>query len=130
MYIAVDFDGTVVDHDYPYMGEPVPGAIEWMQAWAKQGAKIMLHTMRDGEELIEAIEYLEENGVPLYGVNVNPDQVDWTDSSKTFAHVYVDDLAYGVPLHKPEGFKNDCVNWHEVGPKIYARILGVDNAVH
>ena len=30
MYICVDFDGTVVDHRYPEIGEPVPAAIKWL----------------------------------------------------------------------------------------------------
>jgi hypothetical protein len=126
----VDFDGTVVDHMYPYMGAAVPGALEWMKAWSDQGGKIILWTMRDEEELEAAVEYLLENEVPLYGVNRNPDQAAWTASPKAYANVYVDDLALGVPLHQPDGFHNDCVDWGKVGPEVYSRLLGVDNALH
>lgn len=130
MFIGLDFDGTVVDHVYPAIGDPVPGALEWLKAWSDQGGKIILFTMRDGQELEEAREYLEDHGIPLYGVNTNPEQHMWTDSPKAYANVYVDDLGFGIPLHKPVGFNRKCVDWSKVGPSIYAELLGVDNPVH
>jgi len=30
MYICVDFDGTIVEHEFPAIGLPVPGAVEKM----------------------------------------------------------------------------------------------------
>ncbi len=33
MYICVDFDGTIVDHRFPEIGPPVPGALDWMKKW-------------------------------------------------------------------------------------------------
>lgn len=130
MYICVDFDGTVVDHVYPHVGEPAPGAVEWMKTWVDQGAKIILFTMRDGEELIDAVEHFEENDIPLYGVNENPDQRAWTESPKAYGEIYVDDLAFGMPMHHPEGFSRPCVDWSQVGPGVYSKLLGVDHVKH
>ena len=79
MYICVDFDGTVVDHDYPEIGAPAPEAIKWLRRVQLYGAKIILFTMRcdskaNGPLLQEAVNYLKDNGIQLYGVNRNPDQ--------------------------------------------------------
>jgi hypothetical protein len=119
MYICVDFDGTVVDHAYPGMGEPVPGAVPWMREWARLGAKIILFTMRSGVQLREAVEYMRENGVELYGANWNPSQGSWTDSPKAYGQLYVDDAAFGCPLCHPPGFNRRCVDWSVVGPAVF-----------
>jgi len=46
MYICIDFDGTIVDHRFPEIGPPVPGAVEWMLRFQEAGAKLILFTMR------------------------------------------------------------------------------------
>ena len=73
MYICVDFDGTIVDHQFPEIGQPVPGAIDWMKHWVSDGAKLILWTMRsDGQRsgpvLANAVKYLMDNDVTLFGV--------------------------------------------------------------
>lgn len=130
MYIAVDFDGTIVDHKFPDIGEPVPGAIYWMKRWHDLGAKIILYTMRsDGPKandventtrnvLLDAVRYLKDNGVELFGINENPDQASWSLSRKVYAHIYVDDAAYGCPLIQVKGFERMCVDWNKVGASI------------
>lgn len=129
MFICVDFDGTMVDHQYPEIGEPVPDAIEWLRKLRMQGARIILFTMRcnsekDGPLLQEAVDYLKENKVFLYGVNRNPDQDQWTSSPKAYGHVYVDDAAIGCPLIHPEGFARPCVDWKKVGPQLERMLKG------
>ena len=123
MYICVDFDGTIVDHAFPDIGVPVPGAIEWMKKWVEAGAKLILFTVRsDGQKagnvLSDAVTYLEKNGVILYGVNHNPDQSSWSTSSKVYANIYVDDAAFGCPLIVFDSFNRACVNWEIVGPQV------------
>lgn len=130
MYICVDFDGTIVDHRYPEIGDPVPEAIVWLQKWQELGAKIILFTMRadgppSGDLLSEAVQYLERNGVKLFGINRNPDQDSWTSSPKAYAKIYVDDAAYGCPLIRPHGFARSCVDWALVGPDIATKLLSV-----
>ena len=128
MYICVDFDGTIVDHRFPEVGPPVPGALEWMLKWQAAGAKLILFTMRSdgggiGDALSQAVEYLKQNGIELYGVNKNPTQTHWTSSPKAYGQLYIDDAAFGSPLIQPEGFQRPCVNWEIVGPAVLEKIL-------
>jgi hypothetical protein len=123
MYICIDFDGTIVDHRYPEIGEPVPMAIKWLLRLQSCGAKLILFTMRSndpqfGNLLTDAVEYLEKNGIKLFGINSNPDQKTWTVSPKAYGHIYVDDSAFGCPLVQPKGFARPCVDWKKVGPQL------------
>lgn len=128
MIICVDFDGTVVDHKFPAIGEPVPDAINWLKRLHYNGAKLILYTMRsdgmrEGDLLAEAVQYLEKNGVELYDVNCNPGQKEWTSSPKVYGHVYVDDAAFGCPTIHPESFNRPCVDWNIVGPALERKLL-------
>ena len=111
--IGIDFDGTMVEHKYPEIGRPVSGAIETVHRLTEAGHKIILYTMRSGERLQEAVEYLEGEGVVLYGVNENKTQKYWTDSPKIFCNVYIDDAALGTPLVFPVTGR-PFVDWEEI----------------
>ena len=115
--IAVDFDGTIVTHEYPAVGKPVPYCIETLQKINKSGAKIILYTMRSGEELAQAVEYLINNDIKLWAVNENPEQKRWTASPKVYAHIYIDDAAIG-------GFTLQDTNY---SPRPYIDWCMVDN---
>ena len=119
--IAVDFDGTIVKHEYPKIGEPVPGAIDWIKRWQTERALIILWTMRSGKYLDEAVEYLSVNGISLFGVNINPTQEAWTNSPKAYAQLYIDDAAFGCPLCEEDGMR-PFVNWDIVGKQVYDMI--------
>lgn len=128
MYICIDFDGTVVDHCYPYVGAPVPFAVDWLRRWVELGAKLILFTMRsdgaEGQKLLrDAVQYLEENNIELFGINHNPDQASWTSSPKAYGHIYVDDAAFGCPLIHPPTFERPCVDWKQVGPAVEKQLL-------
>lgn len=120
--VAVDFDGTIVTHQYPEIGLPVPGAIEWMKKWVEAGARIILFTMRDGEELDQAVEYLRGHDVPLFGINDNPDQYAWTGSRKVYAKKYVDDAGHGCPLRDAVDGSRPHVDWAVIGPVVLQQI--------
>lgn len=129
MIVGVDFDGTIVDHDFPAIGKPVPNAIKWLKRLNRHGVKIILYTMRSDSSmyksaLTDAVRYLQEAGVSLYAVNENPRQIEWTTSPKVYCNVYVDDAAFGCPLVHPSGFKRACVDWDEVGPELERMFLG------
>lgn len=112
MIIAIDFDGTCVTHEYPRVGQEI-GAAEVIRGFVERGHKIILFTMRSGDTLVDAVKWFTQHGIPLFGVNENPDQHTWTQSPKPYAHVYIDDAALGVPLVQPaEG--RPYVNWEEV----------------
>ena len=57
MTIAVDFDGTVVEHEYPKIGEERPHATEVLRKLMEDGHKLILWTVREGPLLDEAIDW-------------------------------------------------------------------------
>ena len=123
MFICVDFDGTIVDHRFPEIGRPVPEAIKWLKLLNRQGARLILFTMRSDDGvaphgLTDAVDYLRSEGVELFAVNENPGQEEWTSSPKVYADMYIDDSAFGCPLIKPKGFARPCVDWKKVGPAV------------
>ena len=69
MTIAVDFDGTIVEHRYPAIGEERPFATETLKMLIKDRHKIILWTVREGELLEEAIEWCRQRGVEFYAIN-------------------------------------------------------------
>ena len=97
MIIAIDFDGTVVTHEYPSVGKDV-GAVSVLEDLIYNGHKLILNTMRSGKELSDAVKWFENNNIELYGVNENPTQKSWTTSPKVYAQLYIDDAALGIPL--------------------------------
>lgn len=101
MYIAIDFDGTCVTHEYPHIGKDI-GAIPVLKKLIENGHDLILNTMRSGKELSAAVTWFHNNGIELYGVNVNPSQRSWTESPKVYAHLYIDDAALGCPLKMSE----------------------------
>lgn len=125
--IGLDFDGTCVDHQYPDIGAPVPGAIEWLKKWVAAGAKLMLWTMRHdsdraGPVLTHAVQFLRDNGIELWAVNENPTQ-NWSDSHKQYAHLYVDDAGINCPLiANGKNGGRPMVDWSVVGPMVLEMI--------
>jgi hydroxymethylpyrimidine pyrophosphatase-like HAD family hydrolase len=123
LIVAIDFDGTIVDHRYPDVGPEVPGAIRWMKSLQEAGAKLILWTMRDGETLAEAVAFCRGKGVEFWDVNANPGQRSWTQSPKVYAHIYIDDAAFGCPLREnPRAGGRPFVDWDTVGPAILAKV--------
>jgi len=117
MYIAIDFDGTVVKHKYPEIGEDI-GAVPVLKALVAKGHKLILHTMRghtlEGRDTLqEAIDWFEKNGIELYGVNENKSQKRWTTSKKVFANLYIDDSALGAPVMYDNEF-NRFIDWKSI----------------
>lgn len=101
MKIVIDFDGTVVAHEFPNIGHDI-GAIPVLRKWIAQGHHLILSTMRSGPYLYKAIAWFENNGIELYGIQKDPSQRMWTKSPKAFGHVYIDDSALGCPLIYPK----------------------------
>src|SRR6266576_447443 len=96
MIIAIDFDGTCVTHEYPRIGKEI-GAGPVLKKLSDAGHQLILWTMRSGITLNSAIKWFENKGLPLYGVNTNPTQCEWTQSPKCYAPLYIDDAALGAP---------------------------------
>lgn len=112
--IAIDFDGTCVEHEYPSVGMDVEGAVETLRALTNKGHRLILFTMRSGEKLEKAIKWFKDRNVELWAVNENPEQKQWTESPKVFADVYIDDAALGCPIMFIDGVRRPVVNWRKV----------------
>jgi len=95
--IAVDFDGTIVEHEYPEIGKEKLFAFQTLKELEKKGARLILWTFRAGKELDDAVEYCRKNGIEFYAVNKNyPEEIfDDTVSRKIDADIYIDDKNIG-----------------------------------
>jgi hypothetical protein len=60
------------------------------------------------------VNWLEERGIPLHGIQTNPTQHTWTTSPKAYAEMYIDDAALGCPLVKTKYSNRPYVNWAAV----------------
>ena len=99
MTIAVDFDGTIVTHKYPEIGEEIPFAIETLKMLINDRHRLILWTVREGELLDEAVNRCRERGVEFYAVNRDyPEETPETNehfSRKIKADVFIDDCNLG-----------------------------------
>jgi hypothetical protein len=97
MKIAVDFDGTIVTHKYPDIGEELLFAIETLKELNRQQHQLILWTFRAGKELEEAVAYCKQRGLEFYAVNKNYPEEDFdeTVSRKINADIYIDDRNLG-----------------------------------
>lgn len=95
--IAVDFDGTIVEHEYPKIGKEKLFAFQTLKELEKMGVRLILWTFRTGKELDDAVDYCRLNGVEFYAVNKNyPEEIfDETVSRKIDADFYIDDKNIG-----------------------------------
>lgn len=129
MILAIDFDGTLVDHRFPAVGPAIPGAFDWLKRFQELGACLILLTMRsDGRDdgsnpLRDAVEFCRVQGIEFWAVNDNPEQATWTSSRKVYAHAYIDDAAVGCPLREFAAFKSPAVDWDVVGPAVEKMLL-------
>lgn len=103
--IAVDFDGTIVEHKFPEIGKEMLFAFATMKALQSKGHKLILWTIRTGELLNDAVNYCKTNGVEFYAVNKNyrEEVLDEKTSRKLNADIFIDDRSIG-------GF----IGWSEV----------------
>lgn len=97
MIIAVDFDGTIVKHRYPEIGEPIPFAIETLKLIQKElRHTLILWTVREGELLQEAVDYCRERGLIFYAINMNePGDDPQLGPRKLMADLFIDDRNFG-----------------------------------
>lgn len=99
MTIAVDFDGTIVEHRYPKIGEEIPFAIDTLKMLIQDHHKLILWSVREGELLDEAINWCRERGVEFYAVNRDyPEETSENNqhfSRKLKVDVWIDDRNIG-----------------------------------
>lgn len=99
MIIAIDFDGTIVEHKYPAIGQEIPFAIETLRKLRKDHHKLILWTVREGRLLDEAIAYCQGRGVEFYAINRDyPEEEKGQNnhfSRKIKADMFIDDRNLG-----------------------------------
>ena len=98
MTIAVDFDGTIVRHRYPKIGDEIPFATETLRLLLRDRHRLILWTVRAGKLLDEAIEWCRARGVEFYAVNRDFPEEDATGSGfsrKIKADLFIDDRNFG-----------------------------------
>ena len=98
MTIAVDFDGTIVRHRYPKIGDEIPFATETLRLLLRDRHRLILWTVREGKLLDEAIEWCRARGVEFYAVNRDFPEEDATGtdfSRKIKADLFIDDRNFG-----------------------------------
>lgn len=99
MIIAVDFDGTIVTHEYPKIGREIPFAIETLKMLINDHHRLILWSVREGHLLDEAVEWCRERGVEFWAVNKDfPEENPKTSphySRKLKADMFIDDRNIG-----------------------------------
>lgn len=99
MIIAIDFDGTIVEHRYPSIGKELPFAIETLKKLTEEGHRLILWTVREGRLLEEAVTFCRERGLEFYAVNRDyPEEEKGKNnhfSRKLKADLWIDDRNLG-----------------------------------
>ena len=131
MILNIDFDGTCVTHDFPRVGKEI-GAVPVLKRLVENGHQLILFTMRSdrkdkketndptiqdvtGEFLTDAVNWFKKHDIPLYGIQTNPTQHNWTTSPKSYAELMIDDSSLGCPLRYDVDMSNrPFVDWEVV----------------
>ncbi len=111
MTIAVDFDGTIVEHKYPAIGKELLFAFDTLKAMQKAGHLLIMWTYRSGDELDEAVAFCRNRGIEFFAVNKSyPEEVfnENEFSRKINADLFIDDRNVG-------GFYGWGEIWQELG---------------
>ena len=99
MIIAVDFDGTIVEHEYPAIGREIPFATETLKMLMKQNHKLIMWSVREGKLLDDAVKWCKDRGVEFYAVNKDYPEETLSNnnhfSRKLKADVFIDDRNLG-----------------------------------
>ena len=99
MTIAVDFDGTIVTHEYPRIGEELPFATETLKMLIRDGHRLIMWSVREGSLLQEAIDWCRERGVEFYAANLDyPEETRHNNphySRKLKVDMFIDDCSLG-----------------------------------
>lgn len=99
MVIAVDFDGTIVEHKYPEIGEEIPFATQTLKMLIHDKHELILWSVREGQLLEDAVNWCKERGVEFYAVNKDFPEED-TEKNRHFsrklkADMFIDDRNLG-----------------------------------
>ena len=138
MKIAIDFDGTCVAYAFPNIGQDI-GAVPVLKELVAADHQLILWTVRGSvswkttypHALDDAVNWFKQNDIPLYGINKNPGQSEWTNSPKAHADLYIDDSVLFAPtIFNPEISKKPYLNWAKVRDELVLRSIIADPIEH
>ena len=99
MVIAVDFDGTIVEHMYPKIGNEIPFATDTLKELMKDGHQLILWSVREDGLLQEAVDWCHRRGVDFWAVNKDYPEEERSKtnhfSRKLKADMFIDDRNVG-----------------------------------
>lgn len=99
MLIAVDFDGTIVEHKYPEIGREIPFAVETLKKIQNDGHKLIMWSVRTGQRLQDALDWCRERGLEFYAANLDyPEETVENNPSfsrKLKVDLFIDDRNLG-----------------------------------
>lgn len=142
MKIAVDFDGTLVEHKYPEIGRDIPFAMQTLRQLQSDGHLLILFSVREGDLLNEAVDYCRSKGVEFYAVNASsPDDIPSSrrTTRKIDADVFIDDhnlgglpdwgviyqmIKSGRPLQPYRGIEDDADSRQQRKGGFLSRLFG------
>lgn len=110
--LAVDFDGTLVQDEFPSIGKINQRVWDEVVHAQRQGYKIILWTCRSGEALKDAVDFCSGNGLHFDAINENIDEVKVLyggDTRKVFADMYIDDRCAWLSMSR--GFFKPDLGW-------------------
>lgn len=138
MILAVDFDGTIVEHDYPRIGRERPFAIATLKKLRDEGHILILWTYREGQLLDEAVEWCRAHGLDFHAVNSDDPLMTPTEGPRKInADIYIDDRNVGgIPdwgaiyqmIHNRWSYRRYISEMHRAEPQeepsIWQRLFG------
>jgi uncharacterized HAD superfamily protein len=96
--LGIDFDGTIVEANYPKIGKLKPNAVEVINKLYNEDYKILINTCRAGIYEGHCYQFLKKHGIPYHYINSNlPKDIEFfgQDCRKISADIYIDDKQLG-----------------------------------
>ena len=104
--LAIDFDGTIVEHKFPFIGEPKPNVVEVINRLYNEGHSIIIWTCRTSQNdfkdvpnseptIFDVYKFLGRHKIPFTTINHNDPKNPFQPSPKVYADIYIDDKQLG-----------------------------------
>jgi hydroxymethylpyrimidine pyrophosphatase-like HAD family hydrolase len=107
MIFAIDFDGTIVEHEYPKIGKLKINSKEVINKLSNKGHQIVIWTCRYLKEDLEAMRFfLSDNNIYYHGINCNIGFQSFQPEPKIYADFYIDDRDISLI--------NKGIDWFEI----------------